>query len=191
MTTYRNKYDNLLTYVIPPPDGRFDYRYFEQNYIGLVFLIDNVSKGESNGLEIAADYMHSSDWKLKCSYTYFNFTSYNHPPLVVTPSAIFERQSPEHQLQFTSYHDLPGDWEFNWNLRWVDEISNVGQVIPSYVDANIRLGKQIGRHLNISFIGKNLLDAARVEFFDPNYGPSLTELQRSAFFQVDWRIDGV
>lgn len=191
VTTYQNKYDKLLTYVIPPPDDRFDYRYFEQNYIGLVFLIDNVSKGESNGLEIAADYMYSSEWKTKIAYTYFNFVSYNHPPLVLTPSAIFERQSPEHQLQFTSYHELSNDWEFNWNLRWVDEISIVGQAIPSYMDANVQLGKRVGRHLNVSLIGKNLLDAARVEFFDPNYGPSLTELQRSLFLQIDWSIDGV
>lgn len=185
ITTYINDYDRLLTYRLPQESESVDYRYYEQAYIGVIGLTKNVSHGKANGLEIAADYVVSSHWKLKSSYSYFNFDSSHNPADMTTPAQGFERQSPEHQLQLMSYHTLPNQWEFDWNLRRVAEI--LEGTIPAYTDLNLRLGKNLNENLSVSIAGKNLLDKSRAEFIDANYGPLLTELERSVFLQVDWR----
>lgn len=184
-TTFINKYDALLTYLVLPIPPNPDTRYLEQGYVGVMGITDNFSSGESRGFELAIDYLATERWKLKTTYTYFNFDSSKNPENSVSAAEGFELQSPEHQARLTSYHTLPDRWEFDWTLRYVDDLF-IGY-IPAYTEFDMRIGRQITPDLMVSLVGKNLLDPSKPEFVDSNYGPYLTELQRSAFVQLDWR----
>lgn len=184
-TTYVNKYDKLLTYLVLPQPPNPDIRYINQGYVGIMGTTENYSQGKARGFELAVDYLVSERWKLKSTYTYFNFDSTNNPVGGISAAQGFELQSPEHQARFTSYHTLPDNWEFDWTLRYVDDLF-LGY-IPEYTEFDMRIGRQITPNVSVSLAGKNLLDPSKPEFVDGNYGPALTELQRSAFIQIDWR----
>lgn len=184
VSTFRNEYERLLTYTVLPRPLNPDLRYLEEGYVGVAGLTVNQSRGESNGLEVALDYLVSERWKLKSTYSYFNFDSSHNPRNITTPAQGFERQSPEHQARITSYHTLTEQWEFDWTLRRVGELFE--GYIPAYTELDIRLGRKLTPNLSVSLAGKNLLDPAKPEFVDNNYGPTLTEMQRSAFIQLDW-----
>jgi iron complex outermembrane receptor protein len=184
-TTFVNKYEELLTYLVLPQPPNPDIRYIDQGYVGIMGITDNYSEGKAKGFEMAVDYLVSERWKLKSTYTYFNFNSYNNPPNSISAAEGFELQSPENQARLTSYHTLADRWEFDWTIRYVDELF-IG-IVPAYTELDMRLGRQVTPDLIISLAGKNLLDPSKPEFGDANYGPRLTELQRSVFVQIDWR----
>lgn len=183
-STYVNYYKDFLSYTIDPvlrPDP--DY----PDYVALVLISDNGSEGKATGFELASDYLVSDDWRLKLAYNYFNFDSTKNPDLMgaTQPAQDFELQSPQHQLNLVSRHTLQKEWEFDWTIRYVDEKFN--GLIPAYTDLSLRLAKALTPALTVSLVGKDLVDTPRVEFYQGNYGPPLTEIQRSVFLQVEWR----
>lgn len=185
ITTYQNVYSKLLTYIVLPSPENPDLRYIDQGLVGIVGKTVNQSHGRSSGVELALDYFASEQWKLKATYTYFNFDSSHNPVDTVNAAEGFEKQSPENQLRLTSSHTLGQKWEFDWTLRYVDELFD--GFIPAYTDLDIRIARKITPDLSISLVGKSLLDPRHPEFADNNYGPFMTEMQRSAFLQIDWR----
>lgn len=185
VTTFVNVYDKLLTYIILPAPLNPDIRYLDQGYVGVIGTTVNQSHGRANGLEIATDYLVSERWKLKSTYSYFNFDSSHNPPDTTNAAEGFERQSPEHQARLTSYYTLSEQWEFDGSLKYVGELFD--GYIPAYTDLDLRVGRKITPELSVSLVGKNLLDPERPEFTDSNYGPLLTEMQRGGFIQIDWR----
>lgn len=183
-STYVNYYKDFLSYTIDPvlrPDP--DY----PDYVALVLISGNGSEGKATGFELASDYLASDVWRLKLAYNYFNFDSTKNPYLMGAsqPAQDFELQSPQHQLNLVSRHTLQNEWEFDWAIRYVDEKFN--GLIPAYTDLSLRLAKVLTPALTVSLVGKDLVDTPRVEFYQGNYGPPLTEIQRSVFLQVEWR----
>lgn len=185
-STYVNYYKDFLSYTIDPvlrPDTHYP------DYVAVVLISDNGSEGKATGFELASDYIANEVWRLKLAYNYFNFVSTKNPDFLGArqPAQEIEFQSPQHQLNLVSRHTLPDQWEFDWALRYVDEKFN--GLIPAYTDLSVRLAKTITPALTVALIGKDLIDTPRVEFYQGNYGPPLTEIQRSVFVQVEWRND--
>lgn len=177
IATYRNRYKHLLTYKYLPADQFFELRYLDQGFIGQSLIIENTATGTANGLEVAIDFTESDQWKLKSTYSYFQLD-------VDTPdNALLDGNSsvsPRHQIQLTSYHTLPNAYEFDWHLRFVDEL--VDGLIPSYTDIGFRVEKTLSEHIRISLIGNNLLKKSR--YFDL---AQAYDTRRGFYVQMEWR----
>ena len=73
--------------------------------------------------------------------------------------------------------------ELDCDFRYVDRLAN--QNVPSYVSADVRLGWQPTKHLELAVVGQNLLDSRHPEF---GTGPTRHEIQRSVYGKVTWRF---
>lgn len=181
IAAFVNEYDRLVGFV-PTPEIRMFQP--EPPYVGFIAQINNVSKGQSEGVEVSSDYIQSDNWRIKTAYTYFNFNTRSGDALL-SLAQFYEVQSPLHQFLISSLHTLPNEWEFDWSLRYVAEIFR-GKV-PAYTDFSLRLAKSITKNVETSLVAKNLFDETHVEFLDTFYGPPLTEIERSVFLQMSWR----
>ncbi|HLX28962.1 MAG TPA: TonB-dependent receptor [Casimicrobiaceae bacterium] len=87
---------------------------------------------------------------------------------------------PSHQVFLRSYMDLPGNAELYIGLRQIGSLSDVG--VPSYFEADVRLGVHVTRSIELSFAGFNLLHARHAEAI----GPPIQEIPRSVYAGVRW-----
>ncbi|TPQ25606.1 TonB-dependent receptor plug domain-containing protein [Methylomonas koyamae] len=151
--------------------------------------VGNYRQMKSYGLELAANYRVSHDWRLQASYTGIRFDNDadSRQPWFLDPLAE-EKVNPQHSLSLRSMLDLTDDIELDAWARYVDRIS-VNQVrIPDYISLDLRLGWRPAKNLELSLVGQNLLDGQRPEFNDVVYIPVSSQIQRGYFAQLSWRF---
>ena len=87
---------------------------------------------------------------------------------------------PEHQVFLHSYMDLPHDVQLYVGLRQIGSLSDVG--VPSYFEADVRLGWRVSPHLELSLAGLNLVHARHAEASLP----PIHEIPRSVYLGARW-----
>ncbi len=87
---------------------------------------------------------------------------------------------PEHQVFLHSYMDLPHDVQLYVGLRQIGSLSDVG--VPSYFEADVRLGWRVSPHLELSLVGLNLVHARHAEASLP----PIHEIPRSVYLGARW-----
>jgi hypothetical protein len=81
-----------------------------------------------------------------------------------------------------SQFDLPKRFTLDLDYRYVSSLP--GLKVAAYSTGNARLGWSLGRHLDFSVVGQNLLQPYHVEFAsDP--GPSVA-IRRSVYGKLVW-----
>ncbi len=188
-TTYYNQYKNLRTFdLAEQPITPVLIDFITPQYVATVNLeYGNDSDGHSEGFELAANWNPMSSWQLKLSYTYFNFVA--EPYFGETSLGVSELsdQSPLHQAMLRSWHQLNPAWEFDGTFKYYGALPN--DEIKSYADVDIRLSHQLSADIDLALLGKNLFDSPRTEFQDTVQGPIRTEMHRSLYVQVIWRLN--
>jgi iron complex outermembrane receptor protein len=146
----------------------------------LPFDIANKVNGEAYGVTVAADVFLAEWWRLQASYTFLKIDLRRDPgsldPITVAST---EGSSPHHQALGFSQIDLPGGFEFDSIVRYVESLP--AQNVRSYVTFDVRLGYQLTPNIELSAVGQNLSDTDHREFGGG------TEVQRGAYGQVRWR----
>jgi iron complex outermembrane receptor protein len=122
-------------------------------------------------------------WQVKGSYSYLRIDLRNKPGNTDTGAvAKYEGSAPRHQAMIRSMLTLPGDWQFDQTIRYSSALP--AQVVEAYVAADVRVGWQMARNLELSIAGQNLTRAHHVEFgHDP---PPAVELRRSVYATMTW-----
>jgi iron complex outermembrane recepter protein len=87
---------------------------------------------------------------------------------------------PGHQVFIRSYMDLPHDLELYVGLREVASLSEID--VPSYFEADVRLGWHVTPTLEVSLTGQNLVHAWHAEAA----GPPIQQIPRSAWLGFRW-----
>jgi iron complex outermembrane recepter protein len=87
---------------------------------------------------------------------------------------------PGHQIFIRSYMDLPHDLELYVGLREVASLSEID--VPSYFEADVRLGWHVTPTLEVSLTGQNLVHAWHAEAA----GPPIQQIPRSAWLGFRW-----
>lgn len=186
-TTYYNEYHNLRTFSTDSPALTLRPQT-PPVYIGIVNLIyGNDAEAHSSGFEMAANWAPFTTWQLKLTYSYFN--------LVVEPdeghsglgASELSDQSPLHQAMLRSQHELGEQWEFDWTVKYMDELPN--DEIEAYTDMDMRLGYRATPEVDLALVGRDLFASPRTEFQDTIQGPYRTEMARSVHLQATWRPD--
>lgn len=157
----------------------------------LPFYFANNLQGETHGLELTATYQVLDNWRLRGGYNLLKEHLRIKPGQMDINNALNETADPQHQLSLRSSMDLPASVALDIGLRWVDTLHNnngpTPGTVPSYFDADLRLGWMPGKRWELSVVGQNLLHAHH-----PEYGfPSVTriEISRSVVGKVAWRFE--
>jgi len=104
-------------------------------------------------------------------------------------NALNEVGDPQQQFYLRTSVDLPHGVEFETGMRWIDECrdNNNGVVatLPSYWEAEARLGWRINKHWELELVGQNLVHDHHPEFGIP--GPMRGEIARSVYAKLDFR----
>ena len=161
----------------------------------------NHMRGENYGVELSADWRVTPRWRLSAGYGWLKSNMHLHPGAFDTESEwTAEGTSPEQQLTLRSEYDftlaeLPGRWELDASLGLVEHLDGVNTVGPGgrdittvegYARLDLRLGWRPRKGLELSLVGRNLLDDRHPEFSSLDVIPS--EVPRTLFGQVTWRF---
>ena len=157
---------------------------FETTGNPLVMQFQNMTDAETYGIEIGSDLELTAGWNVRAAYTFLQVQT--HSAAGAFLPEVSEGASPHNQVYMQSSWDIGNDFQFDLIGRYVDKLSN--PTIPSYTTLDMRLGWYATEHLELSVVGRNLLDAAHPEFQSDDYtGTRATEVERSVYGMATWR----
>ncbi len=153
-------------------------------HVLLTFPYENGIKGSSDGIEIAPEWRPANWWRLTGAYSYLNIDLENRPGYTnVGVLSQYEGSSPHHKVQVQSRFTIRDTWEIDQSYRYVSALP--ARQVDDYATLDLRVGRFVGKQLELSVIGQNLLDAHHAEFgHDP---PPTVEIRRSVYAQLTWR----
>ncbi|MDY7033608.1 MAG: TonB-dependent receptor [Thermodesulfobacteriota bacterium] len=158
----------------------------EDSYILSYVIPDNKVNGETYGIELAMDWLAMEWWRFKTSYTYLQMKLQADSDSQDTYSDTVENENPHNQFSIRSSMDLPGSFEFDVWVRYVDNLSS--QDVDSYTTFDARLGWRPRKNLELCIVGQNLLDKQHPEFIPELLDVSTTEVEQSVYGKVTWHF---
>jgi iron complex outermembrane receptor protein len=158
VTLFYNIYDNLISSEVNVPLP-----------LTIDTTFDNKMEGESYGLELAANWQVTPDWRLHAGYSWqkINVWLDSNSTDITT---VFEREesNPEQQFQLRSLWNISDNLELDAALFFVDSIEVPGPYgsvyVPDYTRLDLRLGWRPHKDIELSLGGQNLLDNRHYEF---------------------------
>lgn len=150
-------------------------------------FVRNKMNGDAYGIELAARWQALEWWNIKGSYSYMKLQLHTegYSNDTITEDGA-EDDIPNHQFSIRSMMDLPGNLEFDTWIRYVDSVPSVN--VDSYITLDARLGWNLTEKIELSIVGRNLLENRHKE-----YGSSaiintqVTGIERSVFASITWR----
>ncbi len=168
VSVFYNRYDDLRTVTIDP-ETVFPLRF------------DNGGRGASWGLEAWGVYAITPSWRVNAGLATLTKDFEVKPGVLDITGLVSVGDDPDYQLLLGTQADLTDRLELDVRLRAVDGLA----AVPSYVEADVRLGWRLTDALEVAVTGANLLDRDHRESGDPgrarNIGRSLTASLRARF----------
>jgi iron complex outermembrane receptor protein len=147
--------------------------------------VQNKLRAESYGVELAANWNVTPDWRLSASYTFL--TVQVHQSSSSTDAVnqdLIEGNSPRNQFQLHSYYNITKDLEINSSLYYVENLRSGN--VPSYLRLDAAVTWRPKKDLELTVGIQNALDDHH-----PEFGNSLNtianEIPRSLFAQLVWK----
>ena len=182
LALFYNDYSKIGTFEVAEP--QFDL-LTDPAHIDL--RIQNGLKAETYGGEIAATWQATPWWKWRANYSLLYIKAHLEDGRnSVSSEHRSEGQSPRHQAGVRSSIDLPHGLEFDAGLRYVDALPALS--VPAYVALDLRVGWQISDSVELSVVGRNLLDSRHAEFQPTTVGSESTEVERSVYGSITIRF---
>ena len=97
-----------------------------------------------------------------------------------------EGRNPHHQMYLKSSMDLPANLMLDLMGRYVDSLPSIN--VPSYVAVDARVSWAPRKDLELSIVGRNLLDSQHPEFAPSFVRSTMAEIERSVFAKVKWKF---
>src|SRR5205823_3739000 len=124
-------------------------------------------------------------WRVRGSYSYMHLNAERAPSSNdASTVAQLQGDSPQHKVVVQSFLRLPGDLGVSLTYRYVGALPGPDQRVPAYSTGDARIARRIGRDLELSVVGQNLLQPHHVEYAgDPG---GLVGIRRSAYVKLTW-----
>lgn len=167
LALFLNRYDNLRTFSQEPSSESL--------------ILRNAREGDTRGAELMITWQPAPWWRLTGSYAYLHEDLRFKPGIVDPTAGLLETNDAPHTAKLTSAINLPNDIEIDFAFRYVDRLPLPH--VPGYLELDVRLGWRPTPALELSVVGRNLLDASHPEF-SATVIPA--EIQRGAYFQITW-----
>lgn len=171
LATFYNVYDNLRSQE-PPAGSSFPV------------TLANKLEAETWGLELRSNLQPVQGWQVQVSYVWLDKDLHLDPDSRDPTRGVAEGNDPEHRFALRSSHNLPAGLELDGWLRYVDELPF--PAVDSYTELDLRLGWRASASVDLSLVGRNLLNASHAEL-----GPATAlreEVERSLYGKVVWRF---
>jgi iron complex outermembrane receptor protein len=182
VATFFNQYNNLFSQEIT--GSPFLETSPAPAHLLLPAQFRNGLLGTTTGVEIAPEWRPTDFWRLRGSYSHVSIDLKKAPgSLDIGSAAGIEGSSPQHQVVIQSAIDFLKKFEMDLTYRYVSALP--GQRVPSYSTGDARLAWRVNQQLELSVVGRNLLQPSHAESAgDP--GP-LVLIRRSAYIRLTWR----
>lgn len=173
LALFYHQYDDLTsvgsgTPGIDPISGEF--------VLPLPFI--NGVEGDGYGFELASTAMMLDNWTLRSGYSYLRVD-------LDANSEVFDvvqgtQGDPRNQFFFHSSWDIGCNWELDLIGRYVDVLRLADT--PSYFELDSRIGWSFNDNVELSLVGRNLLDGSHKEFgSDTATGTQFSEVRRELY----------
>lgn len=171
---FYNDYDNIQT--IGSPGAAF----IGPNGNTIVpYTFNNLGQGKVYGVEFATNWHINTDWRLAGSYTFLKMDLSVSPGTASTLEA-GEELAPRHQFAIQSYYNISDTVHWDNMIYYVDQLSTP---VEEYIRFDTRIAWLVQPGLEVSLIGRNLLDP------HPEFRTSpQSEVDRSYIGQVLWKF---
>ncbi|HKX31593.1 MAG TPA: TonB-dependent receptor [Blastocatellia bacterium] len=183
LATFYNFYDRLQTLEPGQP-------FFEPApgipHLVLPLAFNNLSRGETYGAELSANFDLNPRWKIQGSYTFLREQIHLYPGSHSTGSEAGEGENPRHQFQVHSFFKLPRNFELDAALYRVSRLPSVQ--IPGYTRLDARFGWKAGENFELSLGLQNLLDDRHPEYNSRIIGAVTSQPKRSIYGKAAWRF---
>jgi iron complex outermembrane receptor protein len=168
-TLFAGDYSNLRT-LEPNPHGT-----------GSVFL--NRADGRTHGIELWGAWQPLASWRLSAGLVAQRVsTSLEAGSKDASGATGLATADPEHYASLRSSWDIAPGHEFDVMMRWVGKLPN--PAVPAYTAVDLRYGWQVARNLELSLIGRNLLDPHHGEF---GAAAARSDYERALMLKLVWR----
>lgn len=181
-----NDYDQLRTFELI---GSPSLNPFPTPALIQQATADNKMRGRTHGLELAADFRPYEGWRLQGAYSFIDMNLKPDANSTDRSSAQTGEGSPRNQWTLLSSMDLRDDLELDLWLRYVGAIPTLA--IGSYVNLDARLAWKLSKQIDLSLIGRNLLDSPRIEYKEfGGISPQsqMVEVERELYLMAEWRF---
>lgn len=174
LVAYEAGYRNQLTPTFSTDVAAFDNFYTRidaQQLVSFVpvagpdpyFLLattqGNHMTAQTYGVEGAADWQASKNWKLSAGASFLEMSL----QLGSQYLAQFQPgQSPTYESNLRSYWNISRNWSFDTAAYYVDRLQNFNT--PAYVRLDANLGWKIEPGIQLNFVGQNLLQKSHMEY---------------------------
>jgi iron complex outermembrane receptor protein len=152
------------------------------DYAELPLLMMNQIDQDTKGMEISMSFRIRDWWRIHGAYSYLKIDGNDQINLPVNAG----EDSPEHQLSLRSSMNINSSAEFDFWMRYVDELQI--QNVDSYVTLDARANWEISDTWQVSLTGRNLLDSSHLEFRE-EFGLNQTvEIPREFLAEIRWQF---
>jgi iron complex outermembrane receptor protein len=177
LTIYYHDYDELETLEQQLTPEGIPYLVFDNNLLA-----------DSHGAELSVDWQPMEWWRLQLGYSYFHIsTALSADSSFMGAIAPNGLSTPSRQFSLRSLMDLGNDLSLDLWLYHAGEIERPAYLretsVAAYTGLNLRLAWRPGENLELSLIGRDLLDDRHLEFVGESYLMP-TEIERSIHAQV-------
>ena len=153
-------------------------------YIVIPELFAFDGHGRDYGVEAFVNWDASSRLKISSGYSFVNMATA--PGASSPPSTIMsvpDGDSPRNQFQIRGHLGLRRNLDLDASAAYTSPLADVA----GYTRVDLRLGWQLGEHLEFSVVGQNLTSRRHLEFVD-SILVNGTEIPRSVFARAQWRF---
>jgi iron complex outermembrane receptor protein len=147
----------------------------------------NAVEGSTHGFEVAVDARPVPRWQLNAEYSFLGFSLRSSPGAADTLDVVaaYEGSSPRHNVSLQSRIDLPGGVELDQTYRYVSALPH--QAIDGYHSLDLRAARRLGAALELSVVGKDLLQPRHAELEHSHDPRVVVQIRRSAYVQLTWK----
>ncbi len=173
---FYNEYDKLREFEPQAPT-------FNGTYIEQLYQIRNAIAAHSYGGELAVVWQATERMKLDLAYSYLDSDMDDGEQV---------GHEPRHQTSLRGMVNLRQDLDFNFWLRYVDNVNSIylgaasGEYdIGEYTTLDLRLAWRPASTLELSLVGQNLLESDHLEFVQENFTRP-TEVARGVYGKMTY-----
>lgn len=182
LAAYFNNYTNQET---TEPSAPFSEDTPAPPHLFIPSTYENLMFGETQGLEIFANWKVLNRWTLSPGYALEQIHMHLEPGSQDTMSvANTQGGSPEHSAQLRSHLILPRDLAWDTSLFFTDRINDLA--IPSYTRLDSGFSWKWREGTVFSLVGQNLLQDRHLEYVDLLGSTASTLIKRSVYAKVTW-----
>jgi len=182
--TYYNDYNHLET---SEPGAPFPESAPAPPHLVLPLIAENLMHGETQGIEVAANWKATNRWTLSPGYALENIHMHLAPASQDTTSVRdAEGSTPDHSAQLRSSVRLLHGLTWDTSAYFTDRL--VYTKVPAYTRLDSQLSWQFAEKARLSIVGQNLVKDHHMEFVDDTASAGTTLVKRSAYAEVSWQF---